>query len=84
MKLQIAVTKVTYNEDMLVECLLELAEDVGVFRGDAGSLQHRHPEGKHIPDPEVLQGRVKLAVHVGLQRILHFIRTSCEECRKTF
>ena len=65
-----------------LKCLLELAENVSIFCRDAGSLQDRHPEGKHIPNPEVLQSCVELAVYIGLQWILHFIRTSCEERKK--
>ncbi len=70
---------VSENEDILMSCLLELAKDVGIFCRDAGGLQDRHPEGKHITDPQVLQGCVELTVQTGLQRDLQLICTSCEE-----
>lgn len=55
---------------------LELAEDVGVFRRDAGGLQHRHPEGEQVADLQVLQRGVQRAVHTGLQRVLRLICAS--------
>lgn len=73
---------VSENEDILLSCLLELAKDVSIFCRDAGGLQDRHPESKHITDPQVLQGCVQLAVHTGLQRDLQLICTSCEEAEE--
>lgn len=68
-----------HNENILMNCSLELAEDVSIFCRDAGGLQDSHPEGKNITNPQVLKSCVKRAVQTGLQRILQLISTSCEE-----
>lgn len=68
------------NKTILMNCSLELAEDVGVFCGDAGGLQDGDPEGKDITNPQVLKC-VKWSVQTGLQRSLHLICTSWEERR---
>lgn len=59
--------------------LLELAKDVGVLCRDAGGLQDRHPEGKNISNPEVIQSRVQLAVQTGFQRTVLGVCTGWEE-----
>lgn len=53
--------------------LLELAEDVGIFRRDAGGLQDSHSEGKNITDPEMFQSCIECSIQTRLQWILHLI-----------
>lgn len=45
---------------------LELAENVGVFSGDARGLQHRYPEGEQVADLEVLQRGIQGTVQTRL------------------
>lgn len=70
------------NKIILMNCSLELAEDVGVFCRDAGGLQDGDPEGEDITNPQVLKC-VKWSVQIGLQGSLHLICTSWEERRNT-
>ncbi len=55
-----------YNENILMNSLLELAEDVSIFCRDAGGLKDSHSEGKNITNPQVLQSCVKRAIQTSL------------------
>lgn len=59
-------------------CLLELAEDVGVFCRNAGRLQDGHPEGENVPDLQMLQSSLGCTVQSSFQRILRLVYTACE------
>ena len=48
-----------------VQDSLELAEDVGVFGGDAGRLQDGHAEGEGAAQAEVVQGGIQGPIQGG-------------------